>query len=254
MVDSLGYRMKFGVIAPSTNTSVEPEYALMQPRGVTNHFGRIMIPDDPVRNDKEFEQLLVNIRGATEEALDAVMTCSPGYVIMGMSAETFWDGAGGAEKLKKKMEKRAGGVTVSLGSHACEAALKTYQKLTKKKIKRISVLTPYMPVGDKNVRKFFTDNGYDVISLIGLKSPSPMLIAHEPAEKLRKSILELNASNPDAIIQVGTNLACAAVAEEAERWLNKPVIAINTATYWFSMRDAGIKDRMDGSGRLLAEA
>ena len=68
MVDSLGYRMKFGVIAPSTNTSVEPEYALMQPRGVTNHFGRIMIPDDPVRNDKEFEQLLVNIRGATEEA------------------------------------------------------------------------------------------------------------------------------------------------------------------------------------------
>ena len=253
MVDSLGYRMKFGVIAPSTNTSVEPEYALMQPRGVTNHFGRIVIPDDPVRNDKEFEQLLVNIRGATEEALEAVMTCSPGYVIMGMSAETFWDGAGGAEKLKKKMEKRAG-VTVSLGSHACDAALATYQKLNKKKIKKIAVLTPYMAVGDKNVRKFFTDNGYDVVALIGLKSPSPMLIAHEPASKLRNAIMELNGSNPDAIIQVGTNLACSAVAEEAERWLDKPVIAINAATYWFSLRDAGIKDRMEGYGRLMAEA
>ncbi|MSO98777.1 MAG: arylmalonate decarboxylase [Rhodospirillaceae bacterium] len=253
MVDSLGYRMKFGVIAPSTNTSVEPEYALMQPRGVTNHFGRIAIPDDPVRNDKEFEQLLVNIRSATVDALDVVMSCSPGYVIMGMSAETFWDGAGGAEKLKKKMEKRAG-VTVSLGSHACEAALNTYEKLTKKKIKKIAVLTPYMPVGDKNVRKFFTDNGYEVISLIGLKSPSPMLIAHEPPEKLRKAIIELNASNPDAIVQVGTNLACNTVAEEAERWLNKPVVAINAATYWYSLRDAGIKDQMQGHGRLLAEA
>jgi maleate isomerase len=253
MVDSLGYRMKFGVIAPSTNTSVEPEYELMQPRGVTNHFSRIVIPDDPVRNDKEFEQLLVNIRGATEEALDAVMTCSPGYVIMGMSAETFWDGAGGADKLKKKMEKRAG-VKVSLGSHACEAALDTYKKLTKKKIKKIAVLTPYMPVGDKNVRKFFTDIGYEVVALIGLKSPSPMLIAHEPPEKLRKAIIELNGSNPDAIVQVGTNLACVAVAEEAERWLDKPVIAINAATYWFSLRDAGIKDRIHGFGRLLAEA
>lgn len=253
MVDTLGYRMKFGVIAPSTNTSVEPEYALMQPRGVTNHFSRIIIPDDPVRNDKEFEKLLINIRSATEDALDAVMTCSPGYVIMGMSAETFWDGAGGADKLKKRMEKRAG-VTVSLGSHACEEALKTYAKLTKRKIKRIGVLTPYMPVGDKNVRRFFNDNGYEVSALIGLKSPSPMLIAHEPPEKLRKAIMELNASNPDAIVQVGTNLACAAVAAEAERWLDKPVIAINAATYWYSLRDAKIMDKVPGHGRLLEEA
>jgi len=81
-----------------------------------------------------------------------------------------------------------------------------------------------------------------------------MLIAHEPAAKLRKAIMELNGSNPDAIIQVGTNLACAAVAEEAERWLDKPVIAINAATYWFSLRDAGIKDRAEGFGRLMAEA
>jgi maleate isomerase len=54
-------------------------------------------------------------------------------------------------------------------------------------------------------------------------------------------------------VQVGTNLACAAVATEAERWLGKPVIAINTATYWYSLRQNGIKDRIDGFGALLAE-
>jgi maleate isomerase len=252
MVDSLGYRAKFGVLAPSTNTSVEPEYAAMQPRGVTNHFSRIIIPDDPVRSDKEFEQLLVNIRSATMDALDGVLTCSPDYIVMGMSAETFWDGAGGAEKLRKKMEKHAK-MGVALGSHACETALKTYAQKTKKKIKKIAVLTPYMPVGDKNVRRFFTDIGYEVISLIGLKSPSPMLIAHEPPEKLRKAIMELNGSNPDAIVQVGTNLACVAVAAEAERWLDKPVIAINAATYWYALRQNKIMDRVEGHGRLLAE-
>jgi maleate isomerase len=43
------------------------------------------------------------------------------------------------------------------------------------------------------------------------------------------------------------------VAAEAERWLGKPVIAINTATYWYAMRQNGITDRLPGFGRLLAE-
>ena len=35
MTDSLGYRRKFGVSAPSTNTSVQPEFDSMRPVGVT---------------------------------------------------------------------------------------------------------------------------------------------------------------------------------------------------------------------------
>jgi maleate cis-trans isomerase len=35
--------------------------------------------------------------------------------------------------------------------------------------------------------------------------------------------------------------------------LGKPVIAINTATYWHALRSFGIKDRISGLGRLLAE-
>src|SRR5256885_17241533 len=37
MTDSLGSRAKFGVLAPSTNTSVQPEFDAMRPWGVTNH-------------------------------------------------------------------------------------------------------------------------------------------------------------------------------------------------------------------------
>jgi maleate isomerase len=35
--------------------------------------------------------------------------------------------------------------------------------------------------------------------------------------------------------------------------LGKPVIAINTATYWYALRQNGISDQMQGFGRLLAE-
>lgn len=250
MVDSLGYRMKFGVVAPSTNTSVEPEYALMQPPGITNHFSRIIISDSKVTDDDSFVALVENIRGATMDAIDALKSCDPGYIIMGMSAETFWDGAERADDLHKKVVKRAGR-GVAMGSHACDSAFKAYSE--EKPIKKIAILTPYMPVGDTNVVKYFTDLGYHVTDIIGLKSDSPMTIAHETPQTLREAIKKLAQSQPDAIVQAGTNLACVSIAAEAERWLEIPVIAINAATYWFALRENGFEDKIYGCGRLLED-
>ena len=110
-----------------------------------------------------------------------------------------------------------------------------------------------MPLGDNMVRTFFTEMGYEVLDVIGLKSPSPMLIAHEPEEKMSKAILELNKLNPDAIVQCGTNLACVRTAARLEIELGKPVIAINTATYWHALRANGLNEKMDGFGRLLSD-
>lgn len=247
MVDSLGYRMKFGVIAPSTNTSVQPEYDSMRPHGVTNHFSRIQIPDDPVNSDEDYFQLIQNIRATMMDAIDSVKSCSPGALVMGMSAETFWDGKQGAEELGARVRERAG-VPVYMGSDACQAALATYGN-----IRRISVVTPYMPLGDAQVRKFFNDCGYEVVKLKGLKCRSPMLIAHVSERELRDAIIEINDPSVDAIVQVGTNLAMSRLAAVAEFWLDKPVIAINTATYWHALRQTGISDKIQGFGSLLAQ-
>ena len=141
MTDSLGFRKKFGVIAPSTNTSVQPEFEAMRPRGVTNHFGRISIPNDPVRNDDDFNRLMDNIRKTMMHAVDDVMTCEPDYLIMGMSSETFWDGLEGSKQLHERVEARAGVKVVDgLGRRAGRA--RRYGA------KRLGVITPYMPVGD----------------------------------------------------------------------------------------------------------
>jgi len=237
--------MKFGVIAPSTNTSVQPEFDEMRPRGVTNHFGRIHIPDMKVESDGDFEALVKAIEAAQEVAIDRVMTCHPQHLIMGMSAETFWDGAGGADLLLKRMEERAG-VRVTMGSHACENALRTIGG-----IRRIAVITPYMPVGDRNVERYFGDVGYDVVRIKGFKCRSPVLIAHVSQEELRDAILELDGDDIDAIVQVGTNLAMARLSGSAEFFIGKPVVAINVATYWHALRSNGIADQKSGFGQLL---
>lgn len=247
MVDVLGYRRKFAVVAPSTNTIVQPEFDSMAPFGVTNHFSRIHIPDDPLGSDADFEQLMMRIRAELMQAVDRAMTARPDYLIMGMSSETFWGGRAGSLDLEAKLKERSG-LKVAMGSDASQAALKAYGD-----IKRISIVTPYMPVGDEEVRKFFTDCGFDVQSVHGLKCQSPTAIAHVDAKTLREAVREVDDAQVEAILQVGTNLAFAHVAPMAEFWLDKPVLAINTATYWWALRQNGIEDRIDGFGSLLRE-
>jgi maleate isomerase len=133
-----------------------------------------------------------------------------------------------------------------MGSDACQAALRCYGD-----IKRIGVITPYMPVGDENVIKFFQDCGFEVAALKGLKCKSPVLIAHVSERELRDAIIEVNQPGVQAIVQVGTNLAMARLAGIAEFWLDKPVIAINTATYWWALRQNDFRDKVYGFGSLL---
>ena len=247
MVDALGYRRKFAVVAPSTNTIVQPEFDAMAPRGVTNHFSRIHIPDDPLSSDADFEQLMVRIRAELLQAVDRAMTARPDYLIMGMSSETFWGGLAGSRELEVKLRERSK-LEVAMGSDASQAALRAYGD-----IKRISVVTPYMPVGDEEVRKFFTDCDFEVQAVLGLKCDSPTAIAHVDARTLRDAVRSVDDPQVEAILQVGTNLAFAQVAPIAEFWLDKPVLAINTATYWWALRQNGITDRIEGFGSLLRE-
>ncbi len=245
--DSLGWRKLFAVVAPSTNTSVQPEYDSMRPVGVTNHFARISIPDTRVTDDASFLVMLENIRRATLEAVDVAMSMQPDDLIMGMSAETFWDGAEGAERMHRNLRERTG-CKVAMGSQAVTEALRAYGG-----VRRIAVITPYMPVGDRQVRRYFEDCGFEVVAIEGLKCRSPRLIAHVSEAELKRAVERVNGPDVDAIVQCGTNLAFARVAAIAEFWLEKPVIAINTATYWWALRSNGITDRIHGFGRLLQD-
>lgn len=244
-MDHLGYRMKFGVVGPSTNTIVQPDLEGMRPVGVTNHYSRIVVPDIRVASNEDFLRLVSLIQENTLQAIDVLRTCEMQYMVMGMSATTFWNGRQGAEDYLRLMRERAG-VEVSCGSFATEAALNTYGA------KRIAFLSPYFEVANAQVRRFYQDCGFTVVRDIALERPSPVQIAHTPDAMCRDAIRKLDGDDIDAIVQVGTNLSMVRLAAAAELFLGKPVIAINTATYWHGLRAAGIPDKLEGFGSLLS--
>ena len=145
MRDVLGWRKKFGVMGPSTNTVVQPDFDMMRPVGVTNHYSRIYTPNAQAVSNESFMAGATVIADNTLDAVRSVMTCAPDYLVMGMSAVTFFGGAAGADAFQAKIAREAG-VGVSIGSHSCTAALKAYGG-----VKRIAFLTPYFPAANEQV-------------------------------------------------------------------------------------------------------
>ncbi|KAF2732242.1 Aldedh-domain-containing protein [Polyplosphaeria fusca] len=238
-------RGSFAVILPSTNVAVEAEYGQMMVPGISWHSGRIMIRDPNLGSDEAFEQFMVDLRKEIGNAVDSVMTAQPDYMVMGMSSETFWGGKAGAAKFEGLMKELSGGLDITTGAQACNAAL---EKLG---AKRIGVITPYQTVGDDQVRAYLTEVGFDVAGVHGLKCPTAKSIADVQPETLKEAFRKVDGPDVQALIQAGTNLFCAKVAAEMEEELGKPVIAINTATVWHAYRTHGIQDQIKGFGCLL---
>ncbi len=245
MTDVLGWRAKFGVLGPSTNTIVQPEFDAMRVPGVTNHYSRIIIENANAVSDETFIAGTLIISDNTLDAVRGVLTCSPDYLVMGMSAVTFYDGAEGARKWRENIEE-ASGLQLSIGSESCVAAMQAYGS-----IERIVVISPYFPAANREVIRFFADYGFQTLRDCCLRCPTWTAIAEVTEATLRQVVAELDGDDVDAIVQVGTNLCMLELAAELERELHKPVIAINAATYWHALRQFGIEDQLQGYGLLL---
>ena len=103
------------------------------------------------------------------------------------------------------------------------------------------------------VRAYFLEADFGVVRLKGLKCASPRVIAQVPLQDIRNALRELDGDDVDALVTLGTALPAAGVAAEAERWLSKPVLAVNVVSFWHALRQCGIEDRLHGHGRILEE-
>lgn len=125
--------------------------------GVSWHSGRIAIANPSLKDDATMVAFLEQLRETIGGAVSRVCACLPTYMVMGMSAETFWGGQDGAKRFEDFMVEKAGGLHVTTGALAAKAALDCYGA------KKIGIITPYQAVGDQQVCSFFFLGGRSVV-------------------------------------------------------------------------------------------
>lgn len=244
MPDVTGFRAKFAIIVPSTNTVMEADCNRLSIPGVTFHAGRMYIAAANLDSDDAFSHLLTQVDSAFDIAVRDVATARPDYLVMGMSAPTFWGGKRGHDAFLARAEQTCG-LRVCTGAESCRLGLEALGA------KRIAVLSPYQPIMREQIVRYFEDVGFEVPAYIDLRCPSATAIAEVTETQLIPHLRELATANVDAIVQVGTNLSAVRLAAEAERWLGTATVAINAAIIWNAYRQNGFDDRLYGVGNLF---
>ena len=189
----IGSRGRIGVIIPSTNIGVEYDCQRIIPPGVTWHFARFFVEQPDLSSDDMFLAFIEAIRKTIPDAMRDIMTCEPTYIMMGMSAETFWGGLEGNVEFEARLRDHIGpAMGLTSGAAALKAALDAFGA------KRVAALTPYQPVGDVQVRRFLEESGYTVTNVVGLKCDTATSIAHTPPREVIDTVLnELDGDDVD---------------------------------------------------------
>lgn len=246
MPDILGTRLKVGSLVPSTCSSVEPEVATMQVEGVTHMAARIQVPNQTFRSDADAEAIVEATQPDLLPALDRLMSCNPDRVIMAMAVPCFWNGVAGCNALQEKLDARAG-VPVMLPPNAIAKAARALGAT------RLGIVSPYMPLADRHVARWFTESGFTVAEIEGLRAPQEDEVINLTPEQLAGGFAAVDGPEVDAFVHVGTSIAMARLVEDFEARFGKPVISVNVACWWATLRTAGIPDTLAGFGRLFRD-
>ena len=243
-MSTLAPRGKVGILVPARNSTVEPELNDMRPPGVTNHAARMEFMHRSADYDPataKIGSLAFDIAGA----IDRIKQVAPDIILLGHSHDSFEGGIAGAERFQADLSAQAG-MPVVVPSLAFTAALAALA------VTNIAILTPYLSADDALVRDFFEDAGCRVHEVAALQYDTAYAIAATDPAVMRETLRKLDSDRIDAVLQAGTNLPAARIAAEIEADLGKPVLSVNTVSYWHTLRRLGIEDRQPGFGGLFA--
>ena len=237
-----GWRARLGVLLPSGNLSLETEFNLMTPEGVSCHYHRFSF-----RGGNTNEEVVKGLRKAEEFIADAseiITHVRPTVVAMAGTGVSFIDGCGYDQMLIKKMMERNGNLPTTTTSTSIMEALR------KLGVKKLSMAMPYIEEVSRAAIKFVEDSGVKVLNAKWLNK-SGAAISEVSTETLYHLAREVDHSESEAVLISCVGLHTIEIIEKLENDLQKPVITSNQATLWNMLRLANINDRIQGFGQLL---
>ena len=231
---------RVGLICPSTNTSIEPEFHRMAPAGLSVHVARAF--QDGPQAPALYRQIAENVEGAARDLGSAGVD----VIAFGCTSCTYFFPG---EVLTEAMTRMTGAPAV-LTSDAVVAGLRALDA------RRIALATPRTDFVNRRETEWLAERGFDVVSVEGLglgKTASERAgIGQVPLETTYELARRVDRPEADAVFISCTNLPSLDLIERLEDELGKPVVTSNQATFWRCLRAMGSTMTVGGCGRLLA--
>jgi maleate isomerase len=255
--DVRSFRRKFGLVIPATNTTMEHElwdivFRNQHPgglQGVGLHTSNVITPSPALDSADALAAYSAQFLGGLKAAIDTALLAQPHYMIMGMSLEHVLEGLDAIRSSMRHIEEYVP-LPWATWHDAAAAALRRYSA------RRIGLLTPFDAHGNRRAARMFEDLGFEVVASVGFACANALHIAHVPDWAKERAIMDLLATEKnalDAIVQCGTNMSLVQLAERLEPVVRIPILGINAVTFWYALREAGIGGAVYGAGRLLRE-
>lgn len=226
----------FGVLIPSTNTTVEAELSRL-PAGYQPHFARLLTstPGHPFAPSRDED---IDYQSKLLGTAKVEMT-----ILIQTSASLFSDDYD--ETVTRRMSAAAGGVPAMTSADAVGRALRALGA------KRIGLVSPYSEEVNARARRYFTrKHGLDIGVVEGFAAKDSYSIGKLGPENARDAFARIDRADIDAFAVPGANFATMASIAAWERELGKPVVSSTQASMWAVARELG-GERIVGFGRLL---
>ncbi len=239
-----GWRARVGIVVPPGNTSNEAEFNLMAPDGVSIHASRSPAFFQPERADEMLGCLRegISMLGGAARYDVVALGCTTSSMLLPV------------EQLDAQMVEIVGDETPT--TSAGGAVVRALRALG---ARSIGVATPYPDSRNVLARAFLESEGFEVLTLKGLGIGEEAwqtqggYLARIPPEVAYRLAREADREAADAVVISCTDLPTLSIVPRLEEALGKPVITSNVAMFWDCMRRAGLRERTDGFGTLLAE-
>ncbi|HEU0155996.1 MAG TPA: hypothetical protein VFQ82_07990 [Stellaceae bacterium] len=229
----------FGVLIPSTNTTVEIECRLL-PVEYQAHVGRLMTSTPgrtfaPSRDeDIDYQSRLLG-------------TAKVELVILAQTSASLF-----AEDYDEVVTRR---MSAGAGAPAVTSAQAVGRAVRALGATRIGLVSPYSEEVNRRAADLFARNhGIATVALEGFGATDSYAIGNLGPEHARDAFRRIDRPEIEAFVVPGGNFPTMQSIATWEREFNRPIVTTNQASFWAMLRLLGPGEKITGYGRLLEEA
>lgn len=233
-----GYRARIGYISPSVIELNGYDFYRIVPKGVGLIGVTCMVGG---WKDEAYKQALAQVEACAKEL--GRRSCD--FIIHGGAPLVLTQGKGFELRLIEKVKSISGTPCTT----SIMAAMDAFRDLS---TSRLAVVDPYPPDLNQTMIKYLKDWGFEVASVVSLETTfteSSVVSIGDIYRAAKRAVRE--AGNATGIFIPCANFPVVDVIEEIETDLGLPVISNITSQLYVAFKTIGMREKINGYGRLL---